>query len=68
MNNTTETTWEDIKYLINKRDEALNWFNEGIKSDEMDEIIHTRFENLMKVHKQLKLAEDALLTHRIIKK
>jgi hypothetical protein len=59
---------EDIKYLTEKRDLELERFIMDIKTDMSTDIIKQRFDVLMKLTKQVRLAEDALIVYVVTKK
>lgn len=58
----------DVKYFIDKRDVELERFNLKIKCGNSEEIIRNGFKSLMRIQRQLKLAEDALVIYNISKK
>ena len=57
----------DISYLKEKRNDELERFNDLIKAGETDERINNCFKSLLRKQKQVKLAEDALVSYKITK-
>ncbi len=58
----------DIEYLVAKRDNALERFNCAFEGNLSLDIINGRFEILIKMEKNLRLAEDALMIYRVTAK
>lgn len=57
----------DLEYLITKRDDALEHFVDKLKSHLLtDEQLHTSLNTVLRLNKQVKLMEDALVAYRII--
>lgn len=53
-------TYSDIKYLIEKRDNALERFNRTLRKNEYDVAeLHKQLDNVLRINSQLKLMEDA---------
>jgi hypothetical protein len=59
----------DLEYLIERRNDALNHFNDLIKQYGLcsDEQLHKSLDTLLRTCKHVKLAEDALLWHTLAK-
>jgi len=51
-------------YVTEKRDDALEHLNDGIKQYLSKKIIMERLNSVLKINKQLKLLEDALVVSR----
>lgn len=58
----------DLEYLTSKRDDALEHFNEKLKSHLLtNEELHTRLDTVLRINKQVKMMEDALVIHEVAK-
>ena len=56
----------DLKYLTFRRDDALENFNEKLKSQLLtDEELHKKLDTVLRINNQVKLMEDALVVSRI---
>jgi len=60
-----KTTIEDVKYFEDKRNVCLERFNEAVKLGEIERIERC-YRALVKIQKQLRLMEDALIINRVI--
>jgi|TARA_R110000796_G_scaffold92618_2_gene196963 hypothetical protein len=58
----------DKEYFKLKRDRALENFNKAIRDNKSFESIQTKYDILMRSHKQWVLIDDALLVHEFIHK
>jgi len=58
---------QDFAYMIEKRDDALEHLNNGIKTYLPNKRIQQRLNLLLRINKQVKLMEDALIVSRITK-
>lgn len=57
----------DLEYLITKRDDALERFNEKLKSHQLtDEQLHVKLDTVLRFNKQVKLVEDVIVVYNII--
>lgn len=62
---TDEEIKNDVQYFQEKRDFELDRLVDCIKRIDSDEIIQSRFNAVMRINKQLKLIEDAIIMHKI---
>ena len=59
----------DLKYLTEKRDNALEHFNQKLKSHQStDENLHKSLDGVLRINKQVKLLEDIVVILSIISK
>lgn len=57
-----------INYLVKKRDDALEHFNQEIKSHILtDEKLHKRLDIVLRMNHQIKTLEDYLIVYRVTK-
>lgn len=61
-------TLEEIKYIADKRNFALEKFVLDVKADASPDAIQDRFNLVMKLTKRLRDIEDALMTYTLTKK
>jgi uncharacterized protein Yka (UPF0111/DUF47 family) len=59
----------DLNYLIERRDDALDHFNDLIKQYGLynDEQLHKSLDTVLRICKQVKLAEDTLILYNLAK-
>lgn len=56
----------DLEYLTSKRDDALEHFNNKLKSHLLsDEELHKRLDSVLRLNHQVKLMEHTIIVHRI---
>jgi len=57
----------DLEYLTAKRDDALEHFNEKLKSHLLtDEELHKRLDTVLRMNNQVKMMQDIIVVKNVI--
>ena len=68
IGDNSNPTIDDVKYFTDKRNFELERFTEEVEKDAPLEKIQERFDRIIKLTKQLRLLEDALIIYRLTSK